>query len=315
MRRAPLAALACGTLLLATAALPAQQKAGPVVKKKVVSADEYRKLRAAAEARPAAGENTLKHGDFVTLSRRAGGRLSGVVVYAEQASDRLFVRPRSGAAPVAVSLKDVTEIERIVPAASTGASEAEITPLEIFNGAVRTVHFFAPTLSPGEKEQLRDLESAANKLAEQQNLAELVEEQMARGLSDDETGAVTVTQRGGFGGGLPYGFGYGGGGGYPYMSFVPFYRYLPYSLSYWPFVNYFPMYYGAGGVGGQSTVVVQRPSREETQANLMKQYDRLTESLGKARQSYDSARRRAVFDDEGRLIAVRNNEPMPEVAK
>lgn len=301
MRKAPLAALACGALLLTAAVLPAQEKAGPVVKKKVVSPEEYRKLRAAAATRPAAGEEALKHGDFVALARRAGGRLNGVVVYVDEGSGRLFVRPRSGAAPVAVALKDVTEIERIVPASSSGP-EAEITPLEIYNGSVRTVHFFAPTLSPGEREQLRDLESAANRLAEQQGLAEQVEDAMARSLTEDDSAAGA---QGGYG--VPFGY----GNGYPYIAYMPFYRYLPLSLSYFPFVNYFPMYYG-GGMAPQATV--QRPSREETQANLMKQYDRLTEMLGKARQTYDTTRRRAVFDNDGRLIAVRSME-MPEEKK
>src|SRR5436305_1050612 len=53
------------------------------------------------------GNETLSSGDQVTLTRKGGEKVKGTFVWSDPQNKRLYIRPRAGAAPVAVAADDV----------------------------------------------------------------------------------------------------------------------------------------------------------------------------------------------------------------
>lgn len=112
--------------------------------------------------------------------------------------------------------------------------------IEIYNGPVRTVRYVAPSLSPGERAALHDLERAENEAAYADELLALkrqyvadeqilepqrrIVQQQLYGLSVESTGVSSYS--GGFGGGFPgyypyaYANPYGGGFGGNFGSYL-----------------------------------------------------------------------------------------------
>src|SRR4051794_17396770 len=133
MKTLRLTALIGGALLLAAAGLPAQDnKSGPAIKKREVARDKYEEMRSGGARAVASGDDALSHGDLLVIRRKGNDTVSGVLVYQDAKNNRLLVRPRPNMAPVAVPMQDVQEIERIVPASTSGdkggvrfANEAE----------------------------------------------------------------------------------------------------------------------------------------------------------------------------------------------
>ena len=77
----------------------AQDKtSGPTIKKREVSRDQYEQLRDGSAAKTASSEETLRHGDLLTI-RRKGGTVNGVLVYQDTKNDRLLVRTRPNTPP------------------------------------------------------------------------------------------------------------------------------------------------------------------------------------------------------------------------
>lgn len=127
-------------------------------------------------------DEILRHGDVLTITRKGGAaKLSGVFVYADEKSGRLFVRPQPLSAPVAIAANDVEKIDRITPAvgrADSGEVRAafradeksrpayEIHEMLGHNGPYTAVYFYESTLSPGERQQLLSIEKASGEVVE-----------------------------------------------------------------------------------------------------------------------------------------------------
>lgn len=120
-----------------------------------------------------ADQNQIKHGMRVVVTLKDKSRVLGTVVWADPADDSLLVRERPGATPRKLQGKDIDGVDRIRLTSASGAAlpdEPEIFQISEINGSLRTVRYFAPTLSQGERSQLSDLESAENQAARNQYL-------------------------------------------------------------------------------------------------------------------------------------------------
>jgi hypothetical protein len=118
------------------------------------------------------------------------------------------------------------------PGKPAANNEPRVHRMEVWNGAVRTVHFFSQGYSPGEEAALRDLARAENELAtadEVQSLRRLYLRNerilegrrgqvnpLLYGYSSEYAAGLISGGFGGYGNGGFGGYGYGGFGGYPY---------------------------------------------------------------------------------------------------
>jgi len=191
-----------GTVLLLCplAAAPAGAQ-GIVVKKKVVSPDQYQKM-VAPDTRAALSGETLRNGDYVSVQRKGEtNRINGVFVYED--AQKIYVRSQPQAAPTGVPLKEIEDIDRIVPANTekakggsirfatedlSGAPPREIHVLHVYNGTTKEVRYYGPTLSAAEKQDLAALEKAANQLATDQEMAQALERSLAEPAGRTDTG-------------------------------------------------------------------------------------------------------------------------------
>ncbi len=310
------APLAWGALLLLTPLLSAQ---GLVVKKKVVSPDQYQQLTEAATTPTALGGEGLHNGDMVSLRRKGvEGRLNGTFVYEDAKTSRIFVRPRAGEAPVPVALKDIEDVERIVPASTSGGKDGvrfatddgprarhrEIYMLEIYNGPVKEVRYYGPNLSPAEKQELAALQKAANELTADQETAVHLE----RSLNEQPTPAELMAQQyrlasmlalastSGFTysnyGFNPSPYNFGGNLFYPAVS-------GPYFGGTMPIIN---------TVAAPAPTPAAGQAPQPSQAELMKSLKEARERVEQDRQALASLRNRAILDSDGSIVAVRLDE-------
>lgn len=122
--------------------------------------------------KPASTVADYKHGTFVRVTRTKGdGPILGTLVRVDRKGKRLFVRSEPGEPPVAVSQKDIKNVEssEIRPAGWGQPGQAEIHKVVIYNGPRMTVHYYTISLSPGERKLVTELEEAENELARLQH--------------------------------------------------------------------------------------------------------------------------------------------------
>lgn len=309
MTKLRMLALACGVALavgpLAPVA-PAQGKAPP--------ADNN-----AGSYRFAAGDETLTSGDLVSINRKGAGKVTGVFVYSDPKSGKLYVRPKAGQPPVAVPANDIEKIERIRPAMTTGgkggvkpaidtgekpAPKYEIHTLTVHNGPQATTFFYEDSLSPAERNQVNALERARANVLQKRAAVESLSQAIENAAN---TPSVTVVDNS-----MPnLGYGY-----YAYYSMYGLYGY-PFTMNYplynepgigFGIANYgYPMWYYPGimGGGGSNVVVQNSGSNPQNVAALTKALTEAETALAEARKNYVAISQRAIYDNSGHIVAVR----------
>jgi len=321
--------VALGVALAATPFLAAQEKTADV---QPTAQEKGAKKQAANQGmyRYVSGNETLTHGDEVTLTRKGeGGKVKGTFVWMDPKSNRLYIRPEAGAAPVAVAADDIDKMERVTPVANVqdkggvrpaindgdpqARPNSEIHVLEIYNGTTKSVHHFGDKLSRAERERLAEIDRAAADVADKR----LTIQSLSRSVQNMGTDTGTaVVQTAAAPPTLPYWaypfYDYYAPGGYATPYYYP---------SYGPYAG--PMYglgYGAGyglgyGYGGYgmgaapSTVVVQTSGGGgASRSDLMKSLGEAQTALANAQKSYAAVQNNAVYGSGGQIIAVR----MPE---
>jgi hypothetical protein len=328
MKKLGMFALACGVTLAMAAAARAQVQpavvAGgqPTDKKSKKDKDSFEALLKSYQQggtnRFAVGDDSMTHGDFVTLKSK-NGPVTGVFVYSDPKTGKVYIRQKAGMPPVAVPSRDIDQIRpagttsdkgAVKPAMESGSATQpggyEVHGLTINNGPTATTYYFDSSLSPGERDQLSAIENAGNDVARKAALVQSLRQSLENAAND--TG-VTVVPSGGYGG-------YGGYGA-PYLAYPYYYPVAYYNLYYY---LYYPMWGGYGGYGGYpgnwgggyggggSTVVVNNSGGGSSVAAISKSLAEASSALADAQKSYASLRGRAIHDAEGRVIAVRLDE-------
>jgi hypothetical protein len=162
------------TLVLVGLAL-APQAARAQIKLPIYEEDTATLKKVVFEEASARGD--FQHGRMlrVTLNGADEKTIKGTLVRIDKQKGRIYLRTEPGAAPRAFAEKDIKRIDKGVireVGYKQDVTQAEIQPLEIINGNKRTVAYVAPTLSPGERDQLFRLEAAQNELARLEALSE-----------------------------------------------------------------------------------------------------------------------------------------------
>jgi hypothetical protein len=281
------------------------------------------------------GNTTLNHGDPVTLTLKNGQKVEGTFVWRDPQSNRLYVRTKPGAAPVAVAADDINNLTMaanvqekggVKTAQNTGETarpRGEIQTLEIYNGSTKTVHHFGDGLSRSEREQLASIDEAAANVAERKLMVQSINRSI-QNLGSETTSVNVVPPAGGpstlpywaypfydynpIGGYTPYYYAprYGAYafGGYPYYGYDNGYGY-----GYGPWAGWGSSAPGYGPAGTGSTVVVQTTGGGGTsRAELMKNLTEAQASLAQAQKNYAAVQNRAVHGPSGQIIAVRQPE-------
>ena len=122
----------------------------------------------------------LRHGNLVLVTLNDGTKIRGTLVRVDRKTGKWFVRTSAGERPQAILQKDVKKIERDAKegGTSTGIRPAgyqettgqpEIHTMVVYNGSIKTMHYFGVPLSPGERERLKALEDAENEVVRLEN--------------------------------------------------------------------------------------------------------------------------------------------------
>lgn len=278
------------------------------------------------QTRPAVAAESYVPGMPVVVVLNDKSRLTGTVVYADDAADYVLVRTAPRTLPRKIMGKDIAEVNRIqaaalqprkdegpsvrpampseeIPAPAAATYAPEIGAVTIYNGPVRTVKYIAPTLSSPELTLLERLESAENELARVRNAATVANQFIAnaRALDDARTEALSrhysaiplyITDLS-----VYYAEGYGYGGGY--------------GFGYRPWYGAFG--HGAYGFGTNSHIVYPpNPTAGETDTQVVKAAaaqilatDMSPETLARAESAVSMARSYVITDDDGRVVALR----------
>jgi hypothetical protein len=251
----------------------------------------------------------FKHGNRLVITRKDDTKVVGTLVRVDRKGKRLFLRTEPGEPPVAVPNDEVKMAEKIMVRAAVGGAEAEKTDnqpeihiMVIRDGTESRVHYFAPTVSPGEKSSLAQLEAAENEMARLQNLAGLnaqyvTEERALQARRRQAQEAYYQAQQ------------------VLYINAVtPWFQ--PYAEGY---AGYYP-YYPLGGYAGYSslgssygTASINPPDagnegvfKANFGVTLAKSAS--PEAIAKARENLAQAQRNAVYED-GHIVAVAYEEP------
>jgi len=327
MTKVPMLALACGVASAALALAPwasAPGKTPPIQKKEAAkqSFDDLLKSHQQGNGsyRFVSGDETLTSGDAVSITRKgADKRVTGTFVYSDSKTGKLYIRPRAGERPVGIPAGDVDKIERVTPAVGTPekggirpaieqgekpAQRYEIHTMTVQNGPYRTTFFYDMSLSGAERDQLSAMEKAGNDIVQKGTTIESLRTAMQNAATDTGT-SVVQTAAPAYGQYIP---------AYPYYYPVEYYNlyyYLYYPMV--PFAPYgatFPGYgYGYGGGGGNTTVVIRDSgSNAQSIAALTKSLNEAQTALADAQKNYLAATQRAVYDPNGRIVAVRLEE-------
>jgi hypothetical protein len=301
-----------GVMLLTAGALAAQER--PAVAQD--GGQKTNQKQADPGVRPAFGEGGARPGEYVAVTRKDGQKMIGTLVWIDEKNNRLYLRPQPGQTPIAIARDDVNTVavqprDNGIRTASTAYTTGyEIHSLEIFNGPNRSFHYFDRTLSPDERARLAEIEKAADDVVRKRDIVDNLNEELRNQAQYGNQSTVVSTSGNGYGYGLmPF-------------AFMPINYYTPYAYAFPYYSQYFPYAYGfaayGGGAGPQNTtVVVQSPSGSSASpGELLKALHTAEEQLAQARSNYTAARNLAIFDGQGRVIAVRlDAQPMEKAAQ
>jgi hypothetical protein len=319
--------LACGVMLAATGAAKAQVQpaggAGATIQDKPLNKDSFEALKKSYQqgesfARYGQGEKVVNHGDWVRVTPKGGEPITGVFVWSDPKTGKLYIRRKAGTAPVAVPARDGV-IDRIRPAVDGDEKGGVIPPvlgyekpasdpgyeihtMTVRNGPYTTTYYYDSSLSPGEQDQLGAIEKAGSAVVQKGTLVESLRKSLEYAANDSGT---TVVQNGG-------GYGYGAPVfAYPY--FYPIGYYNLYYYLYYPWYGGYPYGYGWPGYysgGSGSTVVVNNSGDGGAKiAALTKSLGEAQASLAEAQKNYLALwQRSAIYDPSGRIVAVRLEE-------
>jgi len=125
---------------------------------------------------PAATRSDFQHGKLlrITMNGDMGASVKGILVRVDHKNKRIYLRTDPGLPPKMIALAEIKSVDKVVIREVNFQGDVaapEIQRLEIINGSRRTVSFSAPTLSPGERTQLTELEQAENELERLEYLA------------------------------------------------------------------------------------------------------------------------------------------------
>jgi len=292
-----------GAMLLTAGALAAQERPA-------VASGEQKTNQKQADpgVRPAFGEGGARPGEYVAVTRKDGQKMTGTLVWIDEKNNRLYLRPQPGQAPVAIARDDVNTVavqpreDGGIRTASTGYTTGyEIHTIEIFNGPNRSLHFFDRTLSPEERARLAEMEKSADDVARKSEIVDSLSEELKNQAQYGNQPTVVSTYNAGAYNYMPFAF-------YPVNYYFPYATVYPFYNNYFPYAYTFP-YVGGGAAGQNSTVVVQNPSGSSSSpGELLKALTTAQEQLAQARSNYTAARNLAIFDGQGRVVAVRLDE-------
>jgi hypothetical protein len=317
--------LACGVTLAVLPVAGAQDK-GPTIQKKQVNKDTYEDMlksyqQGGGSYRFVSGDETLTSGDLVTIARKgAEGKVTGVFVYADPKTNKLYVRPKAGQAPVSIPAKDIDKIERISPAVGSPekggikpaiefgdkpAPKYEIHTMTVRNGTSTSTFYYDNSLSPAERDQLGAMERASNDLVQKSTTIETLRAAMENAANDSGT-TVVQTAAPVYPSYIvdPY--------YYPYVGYYNAYYYPDFPLGTGgPYWGLYGGLYGVGYYGGASnTTVVVRDSGNagQSMAALAKSLSEAQAALNEAQKNYTAMSRRGIYDPSGHIVAVRLEE-------
>jgi hypothetical protein len=247
----------------------------------------------------AAGD--FKHGNRLVITRKDDAQMTGTLVRVDRKGKRLFLRTRPGEPPLAVANADVKKAEVVMIPAAGGPEQPDNQPeihcMDIRQGTVTLVHYFAPALSPGERTSLTLLEAAENEMAPAKAQAGLMAQYMQNEQAQERWRRIAqetyyraqtslycqaVTYNGNLPSGGGYGFGYYGGG------------YFPIGAYYGPPLITPPDMGNEGVFKSALAATLARGPRPEV--------------IQKTSENLARAQRNAVYED-GQLVAVVYEEP------
>jgi len=259
------------------------------------------------------GGKKLKHGDVVMMNRD-GKDVKATVVYQDAKTGNLWVREKPGKAPVSVARDDIRPVAGsaekggIVPGVYVGEADPnyEIYVMEVWNGPIKSVRYISKSLSPGEQQQLAELQRAANEAADSEMRVQDLKAKITKETEDPtpKIESETITTQSSLNN-MPVWY-------YP----VNYYYYYPvnYYFSYYPplatpygygYGYGYPGAYSPNGGGNSVTTTVKitpppPPSLDDMRTALAA----AETQMAKARQQYTAARSHAITDERGRIIAV-----------
>jgi hypothetical protein len=246
--------------------------------------------------RVVANDEILTHGNAVTITSKTGSaNVSGVFVYADPKSARLYVRPRAGQAPVAVALNEIQKIDRIAPAVDRSVKDGvrpaiesdarpissfEIHELQVRNGPYTNVYFYESSLSPKEQEQLTTITRTAADVEAKGLMVDRLSRAIQEAVTEWTVPSVPLLSAEVI---LPY--------AYPPLFVLP---------TNSPTTN-------SVILPGYAAIVptsVRRHPRDSL-AELTKSLSEAEAALAMSRKNYETACSRAIYEPGGRIIAVR----------
>lgn len=225
---------------------------------------------------PAATGEKLSHGMRLVLTMNDKTSVSGTVVWADDEADYLLLRVKPGTPPRKILGKNIADVVRIRLTSDSGnvlPDDPEIHTVTMENGA-RTVKYFAPTLSPGEKARLADLEMAENETAQTEYMMSLALQTMREETQTARERSISRAKRN------------------EWMN-VDLYWYASGPYYYARFLNYGYPGYGSGYSAPASTVTETVLTKDITLAN----------KLAKLRRDLAQMQNQGLYDN-GRLVAV-----------
>jgi hypothetical protein len=196
--------------------------------------------------------------------------IQGILVRTDGKTGRIYVRTEPGAPPRIFTDKEIAKVEKGMikhVGYQEDVTRPEIQPMVIMNGPRRTVTYSASTLSPGELSLLREMEASENALANLEFVAsrgEIVQNLDIAVLAEHRNTQALQNEL-------------------LWRQIYSRFELRPYPLPIDP-------------VTANTSAVRQGTS-------VMPVLSVAPEQMAKARQAYESARTRAIFES-GRLVAV-----------
>jgi hypothetical protein len=248
--------------------------------------------------KPVKAESTYQIGMRLQVTLKGKEQpITGTLVWLDRDQDYLLIREQSGATPRKIPGDSIERVNPLVskpskggitPAADTDTGyQPEIHQVTVQNGSAKSVKYFAPSLSPGERTRLTELENAENEVSRVQDMVSLAMESLRAQLQVLQ-GEITFQERRNLVMGLYF----------LYTGYWP--------PPVWDYGAYgaYPGLQGANYAGGNAG-----PTFE----SLMHKQITLTKTLSDARANLAALQANAYYDGD-RLVAVNAGEKIKPAA-
>src|SRR5262245_61237598 len=107
----------------------------------------------------------FRHGALLRVTLNDDSKVEGTLVRVDRKATRIYVRTEPGAAPKAISQKEIKSVEKAVRDGENVVAP-EIRQVDIYSGPARSVHYsVGSALTAAERKALQELEDAENEFA------------------------------------------------------------------------------------------------------------------------------------------------------